>query len=84
MIRARRRLAEMTVGTGEQWIGSLINGELRVLFCRGKDLGRFGFLAQAGALRAGLPVCAARAPGPGKQPGRQLSLQRRSNPAQGL
>ncbi|WP_066343070.1 SNF2-related protein [Azohydromonas lata] len=32
MIRAKRELAEMTVGTGETWIGQLPTAELRALF----------------------------------------------------
>lgn len=32
MIAKKRSLAEMTVSTGEQWIGDLSNKELRALF----------------------------------------------------
>ena len=32
MMRAKRELAELAVGTGEQWIGQLPAGELRALF----------------------------------------------------
>jgi SNF2 family DNA or RNA helicase len=32
MIRAKRELAEMAVGTGETWVGQLPPGELQALF----------------------------------------------------
>jgi hypothetical protein len=32
MIRAKRELAELTVGSGEQWIGHLGGDELAALF----------------------------------------------------
>ena len=35
MIRSKRELAEMTVGTGETWVGQLPPDELRALFRSG-------------------------------------------------
>jgi hypothetical protein len=35
MIQAKRSLAEMTVGTGEKWIGQLSDRELHELFTLG-------------------------------------------------
>lgn len=35
MMRAKRELAELTVGSGEQWIGNLPSDELRALFALG-------------------------------------------------
>jgi SNF2 family DNA or RNA helicase len=35
MIRSKREFAELTVGTGEQWIGQLPAEELRSLFALG-------------------------------------------------
>lgn len=32
MIRAKRELADLAVGTGEQWIGNLSGDELKSLF----------------------------------------------------
>ena len=32
MMRAKRDLADLTVGTGEQWIGNLNNAELKEVF----------------------------------------------------
>lgn len=35
MIRAKRELADLTIGTGEKWVGNLDGEELETLFALG-------------------------------------------------